>query len=417
VRPAARLQMAIEILEALAGTDQPLDRFLRDWFRSRRFAGSKDRAAVAERVFDVVRHRASYSWRMGGETPRALVMASLLQDGEAPGAFFCGEGYGPSALDEAERAAIATPPTGKPPRHVQGEFPPFLEPELTRAFAAELLAQMQALQARAPVDLRVNTLKRERNEVLDELRGSGFAAEPSPYSSVGIRLASASAALGTSTLFEGGAFEFQDEAAQIATLLCAAKPGERVLDIAAGAGGKSLALAALMRNEGVIVACDIRQSALQQLALRARRAGAAIIRTHLSDPEPPQGVFDTVLVDAPCSGTGTWRRQPELRWRLTPEILAARIATQDRLLDEAATRVRANGRLIYATCSILPCENEDRIAAFLARHAEFAIRPCAEVWRESVQTTPPPGLDRFFKATPRTTGTDGFFICVMERST
>lgn len=417
MRPAARLQMAIEILEALAGTDQPLDRFLRDWFRSRRFAGSKDRAAIANRVFDIMRHRASYAWRMGGETPRALVMASLLQDGEAPEAYFCGEGYGPSALDEAERLAIATPPAGEAPLHVQGAYPSFLEAELTRAFGADLLAEMQAMQARAPVDLRVNTLKRTRAEVLDELCSSGFAAHASPYSSVGIRLASASAALGTSTLFEGGAFEFQDEAAQIATLLCAVKPGERVLDLAAGAGGKSLALAALMHNEGEVVASDIRQTALQQLVLRAKRAGATIIRTHLSNPEPPEGVFDTVLVDAPCSGTGTWRRQPELRWRLTPEILADRIATQDRLLDEAATRVRAGGRLIYATCSILPCENEDRIAAFLARHAEFAIRPCADVWRESVQTMPPPGLDRFFKATPRTTGTDGFFICVMERST
>jgi 16S rRNA (cytosine967-C5)-methyltransferase len=407
--------MAIEILEALAGTDQPLDRFLRDWFRTRRFAGSKDRAAIAERVFDIARHRASYAWRMGGETPRALAIASLLKDGETPDAYFCGEGYGPSLLDETERRAIATPPTGEAPLDVQGEYPPFLEPELTRAFGTDLLAEMQALQARAPVDLRVNTLKRSRDEVLHELHNSGFAAEASPFSPIGLRLASASAALGASMLFESGAFEFQDEAAQIAALLCAVKPGERVLDIAAGAGGKSLALAAVMQNQGEIVASDIRQTALQQLALRASRAGAGIIRTHLSNPDPPEGSFDAVLVDAPCSGTGTWRRQPELRWRLTPETLAERIATQDRLLDQAASHVR--GRLIYATCSVLPCENEDRIEAFLARHAEFAIRPCAELWRESVDTVAPTGMARFFKASPCTTGTDGFFACVMERTT
>jgi len=410
--------MAIEILDALACTDQPLDRFLRDWFRTRRFAGSKDRAAIAERVFDIVRHRASYGWRMGCEMPSALAIASLLKDGEAPDTYFCGEGYGPSALDDAERQAIAAPPDGDPLLSVQGEFPQFLEPELTRAFGADLLAEMQSLQARAPVDLRVNTLKRSRDEVLEELHSGGFVgAEATPFSPVGLRFASASAALGTSTLFESGAFEFQDEAAQIAALLCAAKPGERVLDIAAGAGGKSLALAALMQNKGEIVACDIRQTALQQLALRATRAGAGIIRTHLSNPDPPEGLFDAVLVDAPCSGTGTWRRQPEQRWRLTPETLAARMATQDALIDDAAVRVRAGGRLIYATCSVLPCENEDRIAAFLARHAEFTVRPCADLWRESVDTTVPKGMARFFKASPRTTGTDGFFTCVMERTT
>jgi 16S rRNA (cytosine967-C5)-methyltransferase len=417
VRPAARLQMAIEILEALAGTDLPLDRFLRDWFRSRRFAGSKDRAAIADRVFDIARHRASYAWRMGSEMPRVLAIASLLKDGEAPDAYFCGEGYGPSTLDESERQAIATPPTTEAPFSVQGEYPPLLEPELTRAFGADLLAEMEALQARAPVDLRVNTLKRSRDEVLEELRNSDFAAEPTPFSPIGLRLASASAALGSSALFESGAFEFQDEAAQIAALLCAAKPGERGLDIAAGAGGKSLAHAAVMQNQGEIVACDIRQTALQQLAVRASRAGAGIIRTRLSNPDPPEGLFDAVLVDAPCSGTGTWRRQPELRWRLTPETLADRITTQVRLLDQAAMRVRVGGRLIYATCSVLPCENEDRFEAFLARHPEFAIRPCAELWRESVKTAVPEGMARFFKASPRTTGTDGFFTCVMERTT
>jgi 16S rRNA (cytosine967-C5)-methyltransferase len=407
--------MTVEILEALAGTDQPLDRFLRDWFRARRFAGSKDRAAIAERVFDVVRHRASYAWRMGRETPRALVIASVLKDGDAPDAYFCGEGYGPSALDEGERLAIATPPAGEPPLHVRGEFPSFLEPELTRAFGPDLLAEMLALQARAPADLRVNMLKRSRDEVLEELRRSGFVAEATPFSPIGIRIVPPSAALGATALFESGAFEFQDEAAQIAALLCAAKPGERLLDSAAGAGGKSLALAAMMQNKGEIVACDIRQTALQQLALRASRAGASIIRTYLS--QPPEGTFDVVLVDAPCSGTGTWRRQPELRWRLTPEKLVAYMSTQDRLLEEAAMRVRAGGRLIYATCSLFPCENEDRIEAFLSRHTEFAVRPCAEVWRESVDTAAPKGMAQFFRASPRITGTDGFFTCVMEKTT
>jgi len=293
---------------------------------------------------------------------------------------------------------------------VSGEFPSFLEPELVRAFGENLLDEVIALQSRAPIDLRVNTLKRQRDEVLAALRAREFRAEPTPFSLVGIRIPSGegSAELGRSAMFESGAFEFQDEAAQIASLLCQAKPGERVLDLAAGAGGKSLALAATMQNQGEIVACDIRQPALQQLAARAKRAGATIIKTHLIEGEPPNGPFDAILVDAPCSGSGTWRRQPELRWRLAPEILNARTSLQDTLLDQAASRVRLGGRIIYMTCSILPCENEDRVAAFLARHSEFAVRPCTEAWRESI----PPGMGALFNASPRITGTDGFFTAI-----
>jgi len=414
--PAARIQAAIEIVEALGQTDQPLDRLLRDWFRVRRYAGSKDRASIAARVFTIQRHRASLGWRMKSETPRALAIASLIAEDESPESFFTGGGYGPSELTDAERAAIATRPDGAPPLHVRGEFPEFLVPELVRAFGSHLLDETVALQARAPIDLRVNTLKRQRDEVLAALMAREFPAEPTPFSPIGIRVPSGdgSAELGRSAMFESGAFEFQDEAAQIASLLCNARPGERILDLAAGAGGKSLALAAAMQNRGEIVACDIRQPALQQLAARASRAGATNIKTVLIENEPPEGPFDAVLVDAPCSGTGTWRRQPELRWRLTPQFLQERVTLQDRLLDQAASRVRLGGRLIYATCSILPCENEDRISAFLARHREFALRPCAEVWRESGEA--PPGMGEYFKATPRTTGTDGFFAAIFIHS-
>lgn len=408
--------MAIEILQAFEKTEQPLDRFLRDWFRARRFAGAKDRATIGERVFAVERHRASLAWRMGDDAPRALIIASLLKEGEAPEIYFTGEGYGPSALNEAERAAIAEPPAGEAPLHVRGEFPAFLEGELGRAFGSNLLDEMLAFQTRAPVDLRVNTLRYERGDVLHALRERGFAAEMTPCSPVGVRVETGSAMLGSSDLFGAGAFEFQDEAAQIASLLCAARPGERVLDLAAGAGGKSLALAATMQNRGEVVACDIRQTALQQLALRAQRAGVTIIKTQLVEQRPPDELFDIVLLDAPCSGTGTWRRQPELRWRLTPEVLAQRMATQDTLLDQAAACVRQGGRLIYATCSILPCENEDRIEAFLARHPEFAIRPCAQVWRESIEAEVPAFCARYFKASPRTTGADGFFASILARN-
>ncbi len=413
--PAARVRAAIEILQDFETTASPADRFLRDWFRRRRYAGSKDRAAIAERVFDVLRHRNSFAWRMQSETPRALVIASLLSEGQTRDsitALFRGDGYGPPPLSASEIDATNSPPRGEPPLHVQGEYPPWLEPELRRAFGERLLGEMRALQSRASIDLRVNALKANRTDVLKELRVEGYDANPTRYSPFAIRVPAGVSGLEKTKLFTSGAFELQDEASQIAALLVGAKPGMRVLDLAAGAGGKALALAAQMRNEGEIVARDIDERRLAQIWDRAKRAGVTIIL-----PRSPNGMlFDRVLIDAPCSGTGTWRRQPELRWRLTPERLEALKKTQSHLLDDGARQTRPGGRLIYAICSLLPCESEDQITTFLERHPDFAIRPARGVWAESTKTEPPPGMDQFFRATPFTTGTDGFFAAVLARS-
>jgi 16S rRNA (cytosine967-C5)-methyltransferase len=409
--PAARLQAVIAILEEMRGTDQPLDRFLRDWFRARRFAGSKDRRAIADHVFGVMRGRAALAWRMQDDSARALAIASVLAEGIDPATLFTGEGYGPAMLGDAERAAIAATP-GEAPPHVRGEYPEFLTGELTRAVGVDLPEEMAAMQARAPTDLRANTLKTTRGALLADLAAQGIACDPAPYALHGIRLREGGARLNKSALFESGAFEFQDEAAQIAAGLCCARPGETILDLAAGAGGKSLALAADMQNRGAILACDIRGASLHQAALRAARAGASIIAVRLLDGEAPPGPFDAVFVDAPCSGSGTWRRQPEAKWRLTPQRLAALAPVQDGLLDQAAARLAPQGRIVYATCSILPCENEDRIGAFLARHPQFVVRDAAESWAGP----PVPGLGRFFKASPRRCGTDGFFCAVLGRA-
>jgi 16S rRNA (cytosine967-C5)-methyltransferase len=413
VTPSARLQAAVEILEGLAGSALPADRFIRDWFRTRRYAGSKDRASVAERVFAVYRHRASLAWRMRSDAPRALVIASLLCEGGDVGALFDGSGYGPGALHADEHAAIASPPTDAPPLAVRCEFPSFLEAELGRSLGTALADEMAAMLARAPVDLRVNTLKAKRDGVRDILQRDGFDAMPTPWSPVGLRIAPRDglAALHRHAAFEAGLYEFQDEAAQVASLLAQARPGERVLDLAAGAGGKALALAAAMNNAGAIVASDIGQGRLLQIAARAARAGATIIR--LAEA-PPQEQFDLVFVDAPCSGSGTWRRQPEQKWRLAPERLADLTAIQDALLDEGGARVRPGGRLVYATCSLLMLENEDRVHGFLARHPDFTLARAVDGWDGPA----PPGLAEFFRATPHRTGTDGFFaaICVRKRA-
>ena len=408
--PAARLQAAIDILAGLEQTQQPVDRYLRDFFRARRYAGSKDRRAISERIFDVLRHRARFAHRMGDAGPRALIIAALLADGEDPAILFSG-GYGPSALTGSEQAAIAATPLLVPP-HVAGEYPPWLEPSLARAFGPRLAEEMQALQSRAPVDLRVNTLKATRPEVLTGLQAEGFAAVPTPYSPLGIRIppGEGSAALSASPLFLSGAFEFQDEAAQLASLLAGARPGMRVLDLAAGAGGKALAMAAAMENRGLILVFDDDPRRLKPLAERAARAGAGRIALAEGRGGPlwGDGKFDLVFVDAPCSGTGTWRRQPELRWRLTPERLAELIRLQDRLLDEAGRHTGPGGRLVYATCSLLPEENEERVAEFLARNPSF--RHLAPAWDGQI-----PGLGTDFRASPALTGTDGFYCALLVR--
>jgi 16S rRNA (cytosine967-C5)-methyltransferase len=409
--PAARLQMAIDILEGLESAAQPTDRFLKSWFRIRRFAGSKDRRAIAERVFAVQRARARLAHRMGIATPRARVIAALLESGEDLASLMTGGGYGPEPLTDAERAAIAaTPPPA--PAWVQGEYPQFLEGELVRAFGDGLPNEMAALQARAPADIRVNTLKAKREDVIAALAAEGIAAAPAPYAPHGVRIAGEAPSLSKSALFESGTFEFQDEAAQIAAALCGARPGLRILDLAAGAGGKSLAFAASMQNRGEILACDVRGEALFELQTRAQRAGATIIKTLPLDHGQPTGLFDAVFVDAPCTGTGTWRRQPELRWRLTPERIAYLVSVQDSLLDQAAALVAPGGALLYATCSILPVENQDRVAAFLARHQGFVPLNLAENWAARL----PPGLGADFRASPHLTGTDGFFCAGLRRS-
>jgi 16S rRNA (cytosine967-C5)-methyltransferase len=281
---------------------------------------------------------------------------------------------------------------------VEGEYPSWLEPELVRAFGERVAAEMRAFQDRAPVDLRVNTRKTDRDAVMAALAADGFDCATLETLPDAIRCASG-AALTAHPLYEAGAFEIQDAAAQSAVVLCEARSGMRVLDLAAGAGGKSLALAAAMRNQGEIIACDIRGAALVELERRATRAGAAIIRTCLLGAPPlldmPEGSFDLTFVDAPCSGSGTWRRQPELKWRLTREQLAQRMTVQDDLLAKAAAVT--TGRLVYATCSILPCENQDRVDAFLMTHPAF------------VRARPD------FHASPAATASDGFYAAVLDR--
>lgn len=414
MQPSAHIQTAIEILSNVLDSPLPADRQVHEDLRARRYAGSKDRAAIFEWVFKVLRHKARFAWRTGAEDARSLMLGALLEEGRSPAEIeeiFNGERFHPRALDAREKVLITTPAPAEMPAWVKGEYPEWMEAGLTRAFGDTLPAAMAAMQDRASVDIRVKGGAAARDALRETLTTEGVTATPLPYSPLGLRLSGEKiGSVKNHAAYTSGTFEFQDEAAQIAALLCDARPGLNVLDIAAGTGGKTLALADLMKNKGKLVASDIASRRLNQLNHRAAKAGAEVVETTLK----PTGLFDRVLLDAPCSGSGTWRRQPELRWRITEDKLKETIRTQSMLMDRAANHVAPGGWLIYATCSVLPSENADQVKAFLSRRQGYTVIPVRDVWAKiSGNPAVPPGMGDFFTAAPHTTGTDGFFAAIL----
>ncbi|WP_119421470.1 RsmB/NOP family class I SAM-dependent RNA methyltransferase [Desertibaculum subflavum] len=432
--PAARIAAAIELLEAIEaeGGMRAADRCVQGYFRARRYAGSKDRNDITERVYAVLRRRAELDWWLARHdvkpSARHRVAAALARLEHRPVAEIIplfGEGaHAAAALDASETAmidALASADPANVPAWVQGNYPPWLEGELKRRFGDDLASEMAALLERAPVDLRVNLLKGTREQALEALKVLRLEAAPTPLSPLGIRLGER-AKIDDKAIHQSGLVEPQDEGSQLVALLTAAEPKMQVVDFCAGAGGKALALAAAMRNRGQIYACDSEASRLARINPRAQRAGARNIQTHrltdaADDPflAAMAGKADRVLVDAPCTGIGAWRRNPEARWRLTPERLTELTALQDSLLDRAAGLVKPGGRLIYATCSLLPSEGEDRIEAFLARHADFRALPVGEIWPSAASGTCP-ATGPWLALTPRRNSTDGFFVAILERS-
>jgi 16S rRNA (cytosine967-C5)-methyltransferase len=426
---SGRLAAAIEVLDDVATRHRPVPLALADWGRAHRFAGSGDRSAIGNIVFDVMRQRASFGWRMGAETSRALVLAWAHEVHGATAqeiAALCEQPHGPGALtpDEAER--LAAEPASPPP-HVAGNVPEWLWPSFVEAFGGEAVEQAAALAGRAPVDIRANTLKTTPEKLLNQL--AKFDARPGPLTPNCIRIEVPDGLKRTPNLeaepsFQRGAFEVQDAASQAASLLVDAQPGMQVADICAGAGGKTLALAAHMSNKGQLHAWDADRQRLKPIFARIARAGVRNIQVIPAD-EPEKldflaGRFDRVLADAPCSGSGSWRRKPDAKWRFTPESLENRRNDQRAVLERAAKLAKpAGGRVIYVTCSLLPQENTEQVAGFLATHPDFRLVPYAEVWRAASLSEPPVSADGSrdtLTLTPASHGTDGFFVAVLERS-
>jgi len=439
--PGARLAAAIEVLDAIDASNMAGESIIRSYFRARRYAGSKDRRAIGEKVYSIIRHRARLDWWIAGATAdlapvsRTRVLASLLLlDRESPKTvdiLFDGSGHAPASADAVERDLIASL-AGKPLHHdampegVVNEVPEWLMPPLTQHWGQNFAHEMAAMNSSAPVDVRVNSGRVSRQQARKSLLRDDIKSENTPLSLVGLRL-SEHANLDRTRAFTKGLIEVQDEGSQLIAQLCRVRPGMTVIDYCAGAGGKTLALADLMGlqgNEataGRLIACDISAKRLARMDDRLKRAGAeAVHRIALEENEISDDFLncaDRVLVDAPCSGTGAWRRHPEARWRLTPERLAQHVVDQQTVLAESAKLVKPGGHLIYATCSILEQENENQVAWFLAGHPEFNTLPMGEIWIETIGMASPPGASRpeGLYLSPAGSGTDGFFCVVLVK--
>lgn len=415
MRPEAVVAATIEIVETLEAGRAPLKAVLAEWGRAHRFAGSKDRARIAELAYAVARHWERAASRMDETTARARILGTLAlaEPLEAVEALFAPSKYGPAPLTEPERARLAEP-SGPFPERVAAEVPEELWPLWQASFGADAQAEAEALIGRAPVDLRVNTLRAQPDGVIGELDFLGLVPEPGPFPE-SLRLGAAD--LAGSDLMDSGAIEIQDWGSQIAARIAAPAPGETVVDLCAGAGGKTLAAAALMAGEGTILAADPEPRRLDELERRAARAGADIVRRMDAQAIVPASA-DLVILDVPCSGTGTWRRQPDLRARTGAADIDRYRAVQSRLLADGARLVRPGGRLAYVTCSMLAAENEDQIRSFLAEHPGWMPRdearlraPLNDDWRARPLASAP-GL----QLTPRATATDGFYVAVLDRA-
>lgn len=356
--PGARVAAAAAVLDDWLAGEERLERLLRRWGQGARYAGSKDRRAVADIAYDCLRRRRSYLWRAGGaESGRALTIGRALAAGEPLDAIFTGDGHAPPPLSEAERAATRPGVEGAPAA-VRADCPDWLEAPLRAALGDAFEAALATLCERAPVDLRVNRLKASRVEALAALGGGapplvGKAVEGAEDA---IRLDPGARAT-ASTAYRDGLVELQDAASQAGAAFADPRPGETVLDFCAGGGGKALALASLMGGDGRIVAHDAAPERMKDLPGRAARAGARIEIADRAEVSAFRGVCDLVFVDAPCSGSGTWRRDPEAKWRLSPARLDALVEAQREAVSEAIGYVRPGGRLVYATCSVLAEEN------------------------------------------------------------
>ena len=436
--PAARLAAAIDLLDMLeAAGRRPADAVAHDFFRSRRYIGGGDRRDISERAWAIIRQRLRLDWWLAKikarPSARFLVAAHLLLveglDVATIGRAFPGGQYAAAALTIPEQKLLAVldnarfgatgPVHPSMPEPVLLNLPEWALPSLRARFGDTLATEAASLDQPAPLDLRVNTLKIDRTQAAAALAAEGLETIPTPFSPWGLRLPGRRPVTATRA-YQDGLIEVQDEGSQLIAALVDARPGMKVVDLCAGAGGKTLAMAAAMQNRGRITACDVSAPRLEGAVKRLARAGVDNAERHLLESgdrwaKRRAGTFDRVLVDAPCTGTGTWRRNPDGRFRTGPQDLAELILKQAEILAIGAGLVRVGGHLVYATCSLLAEENEDHVAGFLATHPDFAVVPLAAAWTAAELPGEAPCPGPFLALSPAAHGTDGFFAAVLAR--
>jgi 16S rRNA (cytosine967-C5)-methyltransferase len=427
MRLGGRLAGAIEVLADIENRRRPVADALKDWGLSRRFAGSGDRAAVGNIVYDALRKKLSHAWLMDDAGPAALAHAVIYRQWrispEQLAADLDGDKFAPEPLPAALLGAFRSRNLDDAPDHVKGDIPEWVVPLLQENFGDQWLVEAQALAERPSLDLRTNTLRTSRDKVVDALEEDH--AVPSRIARQGVRIAPGE---GPSRLpnvtaelsFAKGWFEVQDEGSQIVADLVMAGDSEQILDYCAGGGGKTLALSATMHNKGQIHAFDADRKRLAPIIERLRRAGTRNVQVHEREKDIAHllGKCDRVLVDAPCTGTGTWRRRPDTKWRLTPKNLGERIEQQRQVLSSAARYVRPGGMLCYVTCSVLPQENQDQARQFVAGNGEFELVSALDGWQSlfgasGVQPVSKDGVT--VTLSPASTDTDGFFFAMLKR--
>ncbi|MEQ1578382.1 MAG: RsmB/NOP family class I SAM-dependent RNA methyltransferase [Hyphomicrobium sp.] len=429
MRPGARVAAAMEIIETILSRHQPVPIALDDWGKAHRFAGSSDRNVIGHMVYDSLRQKAASAHVLENALPRALVLGGMRAQGVpvAEISQMCtGADHSPPALTPDEVTRLEAWSLDTAPPWVKGNYPEWLNPSFERAFGYRAADEGMALSARAPADLRVNTLRAGPGKVLNVLKP--FAATACAMAPLGIRIPLPASYGRTPNLmaeegYQSGWFEIQDEGSQIASALTCAQAGQQILDLCAGGGGKSLAMAAAMLNKGQIFAYDSDRMRLKPIFSRLDRAGVRNVQMLRGGDEAALDAlgarFDLVLADCPCTGTGTWRRRPDAKWRIKPAALASRIRDQQQVLVRAARHVKSGGRLVYVTCSVLPEENTDQAAWFLKSHPEFKIEPFGDLWRRSIGSEPPKsadGREDSLLLTPASHGTDGFFIASFRKA-
>ncbi len=406
MQTGARYQAVLDLIGEIWNSGVPADNIINDYMRARKYIGSKDRRFITETVWNIIRNRMKLSFDAGSEDSRKIVLLYLKHyTSDKPEDVFGSGQYAPSALTDDEKKLLAAENEEPYPDYVEAECPQWLFEKIKD------VSLLKSLNVPAPADFRINIKSREA--VMENMAKEGYFVEQTPYSPIGLRSRDR-ISLGNCMAYQNGEIDVQDEASQLAAVLCDVRPEHKVIDYCCGAGGKSLAIAYLLDNQGHILAHDVSAKRLEAIKPRMQRLGIKNIElTDLAADSDRD--FDRFIIDAPCSGTGTWRRSPDAKFRLTPAKLRSLNSAQREILEMAYPKVKSGGRIVYITCSVLRDENEDIIKAFLQDKPDMKQLNVKELWEKKIGCPYPCRDEHYLRLSPATTGTDGFFFTVLVK--